>query len=144
MVVLLLGGFCLVFLCGAVYVSVDLIRNMLFVRKAQAAEGIVMEVKIETSRRYDSDTKTTQTQTDSYPIVTFGLPDGRSFTFTSDIPSSSLRRRDRARVLYDPAKPDNARIDTFETLYGDRLFRIGLAAAIAAACGYMLFAYLQD
>jgi len=88
---------------GLLALGIHLYQNAtLFLATAQSARGVVVD--LEPSRTSDDDTWV--------PIVEFEH-EGRTYRFTDSVGSnpSSYRRGDRTRVLYDPSRPANARID---------------------------------
>ena len=52
------------------------------------------------------------------PIVRFVTKDGRSITSSSNIYGSRHRIGESVTVRYDPADPENAKIDSFSQLWG--------------------------
>lgn len=53
------------------------------------------------------------------PVVQFTANDGRTYVVTSDVagPESQFKFGQHLRVLYQPARPDRGRIDTFASLW---------------------------
>ncbi len=129
------AGCSVAFLCLAVWGCLILFKNLRFARRAAVADGVVVSVRKKTTQRFDRDTKSMQTSTSSYPTVSFGTPDGQRHAFTSEV-SSSHKRRDKVRVLYDPLDADDAMIGSFVMLYGRPLGGIALASAM---CGVFIY-----
>ena len=81
-----------------------------FLERAVAASGSVVKL----ARTIDSDGDDTYA-----PVVSFHLKSGPLQTFTSSISSrpASYQPGETVEVLYDPAKPSDARIRSFSQLY---------------------------
>jgi len=82
-----------------------------FIDGAVAADGVVIAFE----ERWDSDDGAYT----YYPRVTFETEDRRKFEFTSDTGSrpAAFDVGEPVRVLFDPAQPDAARIDSFLQLW---------------------------
>lgn len=89
-----------------------------FLAGARSAPGVVTELEY----RRDSDGGT------YYPLVRFRGPDGRDLVFRGQVGSSppAYARGEAVTVLYDPATPENARIDGFFQLWFGPLILGGL------------------
>jgi hypothetical protein len=105
---------------GAVFLVLG-IRNFLrtrrFVSRASSATGTVTDVKTRTSRSHTGDGPRVRTY--RYPVVRFQTRDGRTVEFESETGTSSFSQGpgEQVEVLYDPLKPEEARIKTFMMLW---------------------------
>ena len=98
---------------------------------ALEAEGTVVDLAGERN----SDGKTMYS-----PVVEFTTADGRTLQFTGSTSSNppSWSRGDTAKVLYQPANPEQARLDSFmETWFGPLI--LGFFALVVLLVGYALF-----
>lgn len=93
---------------GAVY---SLVTTWQFIGGAVAADGAVIALE----ERWDSD----DGDYTYYPRVAFETEDHRQVEFTSDTGSrpASFDVGERVRVLFDPARPEAARIESFLQLW---------------------------
>lgn len=109
----------LLFMCaGACTVGVGIYiysNSLAFLDHAKSATGTVVEIAISSSNRPGKKEKVTQR-----PIIEFQLESGDKARFKSELgtKSSSYSVGDTVPVLYDPAEPSEARIDSFLTKYG--------------------------
>ena len=127
-----IGILCLVLGIGLLVTAGNLhSRTRQFVAKARTAPGIVVDLARSTS----SDYRTTGRQTTYAPVVEFTTDSGEKDTFTSSSSSypPAFRKGESVEVLYDPANPYDARINTFGTL--------GLASVIVGGLG-AVFSFL--
>jgi hypothetical protein len=118
---------------GAVY---SIVTTWQFIGGAVAADGVVMALE----ERWDSD----DSDYTYYPRVAFETEDRRRIEFTSDTGSRppSFDVGERVRVLFDPVRPEAARIDSFLQLWllplvlggiGTVFAGFGLAATLSVA-----------
>jgi hypothetical protein len=125
------GGYFLLIsgLCVLVFFLVFMIRTWYFVRRSVGANGEV--VGLECSR----DEVGSATYQSYAPVFTFTVADGRTYRVISNISSSpaAFSVGDSVRVLYDPASPEDARIQKFSELWG--------AALIGCLVGLGFFFY---
>ena len=105
---------------GAVFLVVgvrNFVRTRRFVNQASSTTGTVTDVKTRTSRSHTSSGPRVSTY--RYPVVRFQTQDGRSVEFESETGTSSFSQGpgEQVTVLYDPLKPQDARIKTFMMLW---------------------------
>jgi hypothetical protein len=93
---------------GGIY---SFLSTRAFLRQAVPAEGAVIDL----TAAWDSEDGSYT----YYPRVRFRTPDGRAVEFTSDVGSSppAFEVGEPVRVLFDPANPARARIDSFVQLW---------------------------
>ena len=112
---------------GMLYGGLHLYRTTQeFVAGAATASGTVVELDRRTSNNGDY----------TYaPVVEFSTPDGKDFRFVSSASSSppAFARGEVVRVLYTPANPAEARIDSFGQLWAGGLILAGLGATFFLA-----------
>jgi hypothetical protein len=88
-------------------------ENRAFAARAKSAEGTVIDFERQHTPGDDSREDTT------YAIVRFATDDGRQITFRG--PSvdglAKLRQNDTVRVLYEPADPTVAKVDSYMGLW---------------------------
>lgn len=84
-----------------------------FQRTATHATGVVTALKEETSRNKDGSTSRA-----FYPTIKFQMPDGKNVSFTADtaVDKHEFPVDEPIKVLYAPANPQQARIDSFDSL----------------------------
>lgn len=113
----------LALLCGAFL----LYRNTTaFLQHARVAPGIVESFEEQESTDNESH------KIMYYPVISFSTPDGQPHSFRSDVGTSSRGTTgEKVEVLYDPAKPESARIKGFFHLWG--------AASICGGLGILFF-----
>jgi uncharacterized protein DUF3592 len=134
---------------GAVFLVLgvrNFVRMRRFVSRALSASGTVTDVKVQTSRSHTGDGP--QVRSYRYPVVRFQTQDGRSVEFESKTGTSGFSQKpgEQIEVLYDPLKPEEARIKTFMMLwFGPLIFSVvgffvfvfgslfGLVALVVAA-----------
>ncbi|MFM9842727.1 MAG: DUF3592 domain-containing protein [Dongiaceae bacterium] len=120
-------------LAAAVYCFV---ATWQFIGGAVTADGVVVALE----ERWDSD----HSDYTYYPRVAFETEDRRKFEFTSDTGSrpAAFDIGEPVRVLFDPARPGAARIDSFLQLWllplvlggiGTAFAGFGLAATLSVA-----------
>ena len=105
-------------------------RTAAFVGSAGAAEGTVVAF-----------VQTTSTDGPTYqPIVAFTPASGGPRKLTSDMGASppAYDVGDKVTVLYDPADPGDARIESTFALWGGAIILCGVGTAFAAVGGGML------
>ncbi len=105
-----------------------------FQARATRTEGTVTELSYHHSSKGGS----------YYPEVEFKTPDGRIVHFSGSTGSnpSSYSRGEHVQVLYDPASPEQAKIDSFSEKWLGPLLLGGLGLGFALIGGGMLFAPL--
>ena len=123
---LLTGIFLLIgigLLGGAV---LSFVMTLQFIDRAVAADGVVIALE----ERWDSD----DSAYTYYPRVAFETEDRRKFEFTSDTGSrpASFDIGDPVRVLFDPARPEAARIDSVLQLWLLPLILGGIGTVFSA------------
>jgi len=103
--------------------------SAVLVARAQSADGVVVNHEVE-----DMSTATINSAVYA-PVVSFKTADGRDVTFTSieHAVRAKYPRGLHLRVLYDPAHPERAEIDSWETLwlFGSAFVVCGLALVAA-------------
>jgi hypothetical protein len=105
---------------GAVFLVLGIrnfVRTRRFVSRASPATGTVTDVKTRTSTSHSSEG--TRLRRYRYPVVRFQARDGRTVEFESETGTSSFSQGpgEQVTVLYDPLKPQDARIKTFMMLW---------------------------
>jgi Protein of unknown function (DUF3592) len=121
---------------GAVFLVLG-VRNFLrtrrFVNQSSSATGTVTDVKTRTSRSHTGDGPRLRTY--RYPVVRFQTQDGRTVEFESETGTSGFSQKpgEQVEVLYDPMRPEGARIKTFMMLW--------FAPLIFTVVGFFLFAF---
>jgi predicted membrane channel-forming protein YqfA (hemolysin III family) len=114
--VFLLAGATLLVISIFFYVS-----TRKFLAKAKSTSGKILD----NLRDENSEGSTTYK-----PRFSFAMEDGREVVVQSETGTSSpFRKEQTVTVLYDPAKPEDARINTFVQLW--------LATVICAALGFI-------
>ncbi len=121
---------------GAVFLVVgvrNFVRTRRFVNQASSATGTVTDVKSRTSRSHTSDGPRVRTY--RYPVVRFQTQDGRTVEFESETGTNTFSQKpgEQVEVLYDPLKPEQARIKTFMMLW--------FAPLIFSVVGFFLFVF---
>ena len=93
------------------------LRTRRFVNQASSATGTVTDVKVRTSRSHTSDGP--RIRSHRYPVVRFQTQDGRTVEFESETGTNTFSQGpgEQVEVLYDPLKPEQARIKTFMMLW---------------------------
>ncbi len=115
-------------LAGAVFLVVgvrNFVRTRRFVNQASSATGTVTDVKTRTSRSRTS--SGARVSTYRYPVVRFQTQDGRSVEFESETGTNTFSQRpgEQVEVLYDPLRPEQARIKSFMMLwFGPLIFSV--------------------
>ena len=113
---------------GAVFLVVGVrkfVRTRRFVNQASSATGTVTDVKSRISRSHTSDGPRVRTL--RYPVVRFQTQDGRTVEFESETGTNTFSQKpgEQVEVLYDPLKPEQARIKTFMMLwFGPLIFSV--------------------
>jgi hypothetical protein len=129
----IIGGFFVLLIgLGMLYGTYALWSNgAAFRAKAQTVEGTVVDFASER----DSKGKTMYS-----PIVEYTPADGQTLQMTGSTSSSSpsYSRGEKVQVMYDPATPEAARLDTFmEKFFGPLI--LGFFAVIVTLLGWFLF-----
>ncbi|GAB2879421.1 hypothetical protein GCM10027046_04210 [Uliginosibacterium flavum] len=106
---------------GAVILIIALIwfaNTRSFLSEAQRASGVILELVAS-----ESDDSTVY-----HPVVGYQTPDGENRFFKSSAGSNppAYDEGEEVEVLYSPAKPDDARINSFFSLWGGPLIVGGL------------------
>lgn len=123
-VLMLVGG-------GLVGLGVKvLVDNQRFVAKAASAKGVVVAVReeVRSELRGSGDNEHYVDVTYYYPVVRFLTAREQVVQFQGD--DGSLRVGDSVRILYDPANPRDARLDSWPSSWG--------AGAVPIAVGLVL------
>ncbi|HVR65971.1 MAG TPA: DUF3592 domain-containing protein [Verrucomicrobiae bacterium] len=96
-----------------------------FLANAVSAPGVVIDLEA----RWDSD----DGGYTYYPRVRFATEGGRPYEFTGDVGSSpaSFDVGEEVRVLFDPADPSKARIDSFMQLWFTPLLLAGMGTVFS-------------
>jgi hypothetical protein len=121
---------------GAVFLVLGVrsfLRTRRFVSQATSATGTVTDVQTRTSTSHTGDGPRLRTY--RYPVVRFQTQDGRTVEFESETGTSGFSQKpgEQVEVLYDPLKPEEARIKTFMMLW--------FAPLIFTVVGFFLFAF---
>ena len=103
---------------GAVFLVLGIrnfVRTRRFVSRALSATGTVTDVKNRRSTSHSSEGSRIR----RYPVVRFQTQEGRTVEFESETGTSSFSQGpgEQVEVLYDPLKPEEARIKTFIMLW---------------------------
>lgn len=111
-------------------------RDIAFFNKAVEARGTVIELEEKVSRDRDG------TSRSYYPRVSFIDNKGKEFTFTSNSGSNppGFSEGEEVTVLYDPASPSKAKIDTFFQTWGMSFF-VAILGVIFSALGLSFLIY---
>lgn len=111
----------------------NFVRTRRFVNQASSATGTVTDVKTRTSTSHTGDGPRLRTY--RYPVVRFQTHDGRTVEFESETGTSGFSHKpgEQVEVLYDPLKPEQARIKTFMMLW--------FAPLIFSVLGLFLFVF---
>jgi hypothetical protein len=106
-----------------------------FQRTAAHAAGMVTALKEESSRNKDGATSHA-----FYPTIEFPLPDGKNVSFTADtaVNEHEFPVGESIKVLYDPANPHQARIDSFDSL-GAGPITLGIFGAAFLAGALLIY-----
>jgi len=106
-----------------------------FLGNAVSANGVVTDLE----ERWDSD----DSSYTYYPRVRFETETGQAHEFTGDVGSSpaSFDVGEEVRVLFDPADPSGARIDSFMQLWFVSLILggLGLVFSVVGVCSIFAF-----
>jgi type II secretory pathway pseudopilin PulG len=140
LIVLMLGG--AIFLAVGVKTLVDSQR---FQARAVATNGVVVEIAegVESVRRGSGDNWYYEDVTIFHPVVRFVTAREQEVRFRASEGSEDPSRYgvgDSIGVLYDPANPRDARLDTWVSRRGDSitLVAIGLGLVVLGAVGVWL------
>jgi hypothetical protein len=140
LIVLMLGG--AIFLVVGVKTLVDIQR---FEATAVATNGVVVEIAegVESVRRGSADNWYYEDVTVFHPVVRFVTAREQEVRFQASEGSAdpwAYGVGDSIGVLYDPANPRDARLDTWVSRRGDSITQItiGLALLVIGAVGYWL------
>ncbi len=131
-------GFGMTFrIAGLIFFAASIIwgvRTLYTVTTAQRAEGVVFAVK-ENAGTYNKGRKTSSTY---HPVVRYSTSDGKEIEFTSRLGSGFTLRTngELVTVLYDPARPEAAEIDSFLTLWLAPLI-FGMFGILLSIVGYL-------
>jgi Protein of unknown function (DUF3592) len=103
---------------GAVFLVLgirNLVRTRRFVGRASSATGTVTDIKNRRSTSHSSEGSRIR----RYPVVRFQTQEGRTVEFESETGTASFSQGpgERVDVLYDPLRPEEARIKTFIMLW---------------------------
>jgi hypothetical protein len=108
-----------------------------FVATAQHAGGTVVSLELVTSNLRSRSSSPTWA-----PRVQFATPDGQTHEFVSTSSSNppSYGRGEHVGVLFDPARPEIARIDSFFSLWGAPLIFTVLGGVFVLIMGVVMLA----
>lgn len=128
--IFMFAGACTV--CVGIYIYSN---TLAFLGRSKAATGTVVEIVVSTTDRPGKKARTTQR-----PLIEFRTENGEPTRFKSELgtKNSSYSVGDTVPVLYDPADPTEARIDSFLTKYGLETLLSGLGT-IFLAIGLIAF-----
>jgi hypothetical protein len=122
-----------------------LVDSQRFLARAVTTNGVVVDVAevVEQVRRGSGDNWYYEDATIFYPVVRFVTAREQEVRFQAKEGSEDPARYgvgDSIRVLYDPANPRNARLDTWVSRRGDSLtmVAIGLGLVVIGAVGFWL------
>lgn len=106
-----------------------------FLGNAVSADGVVIDLE----ERWDSD----DSSYTYYPRVRFETETGQPYEFTGDVGSSpaSFDVGEGVRVLFDPADPSSARIDSFMQLWFVSVILGGMGLVFSIVGGGSFFAF---
>lgn len=108
-----------------------------FLSQATQTEGVVVDLSL--SRSDNSDVY--------YPVVTFQTQSGESVQFKASVGSNppSYEEGEKVEVLYDPAAPKEAEINSFSSLYLAPLI-LGILGSVFFLIGFsiILYGYLKQ
>jgi hypothetical protein len=126
----------LFFVVGAVLLFLGIrnfVRTRRFVSRASSATGTVTEVRTRTSTSHTGDGPRMRTY--RYPVVRFQSQDGRTVEFESETGTSSFSQGpgEQVEVIYDPLRPEEARIKSFMMLW--------FVPLIFSVVGFFMFAF---
>ena len=126
----------LFFVVGAVLLFLGIrnfVRTRRFVSRASSATGTVTDVKTSTNTSHSSGGARVRRY--RYPVVRFQTQDGRTVEFESETGTSSFSQGpgEQVEVIYDPLKPEEARIKTFMMLW--------FVPLIFCVVGFFVFAF---
>ena len=137
----------LVYILGFIFTGVGLLltgteiyiaaTTVHFVATASRATGNVFEIKISSSRDTNGDLNTYYS-----PEIEFTDDGGSTITFVSDVESSyeSYSVGDTVPVIYDPANPHHANIDSFFRIWGTALMSGVMGVAfLFAGVGILIY-----
>jgi hypothetical protein len=111
--------------------SRNFVRTRRFVSRASSVTGTVTDVKIRKSTSHSSEDPRIR----QYPVVQVQTQDGRMVEFESETGISSFSRGpgEQVEVLYDPLRPEEARIKSFMMLW--------FAPLIFSVLGFFMFVF---
>jgi hypothetical protein len=132
----LIGIFCIPGPLGLL-ISLNLIlHRAAFIHTALRTDGTVIWME---------PVRTTRTGAGSYiPVFRFTATDGRLHIINSDVsvPSSTFKRGERVRVLYQQSNPEIARIDAFSTLWQESLV-VGIWGAVWSSVPVLILVVIR-
>jgi cytochrome c-type biogenesis protein CcmH/NrfF len=103
----------------------NFVRTRRFVNQASSTTGRVTDVKTRTRRSHTSSGPRVSTY--RYPVVRFQTQDGQSVEFESETGTNTFSQKpgEQVEVLYDPLRPEQARIKSFMMLwFGPLIFSV--------------------
>jgi Protein of unknown function (DUF3592) len=117
---------------GGVY---SFVSTREFLGNAVSADGVVIDLE----ERWDSD----DSSYTYYPRVRFATETGQPYEFTGDVGSSpaAFDVGEGVRVLFDPADPSSARIDSFMQLWFASMILGGMGLIFSIVGGGSIFAF---
>jgi Protein of unknown function (DUF3592) len=119
-----------------------LVDNQRFVAKAAGATGVVLYVREEVRRERVGTGSNERDEDVSYfsPVVQFHTARGQVVEFEGN--DGSLRAGDSVRVLYDPANPQDARLDSWSSRWGAGTVPLAIGLVLIAV-GAVLYRLLR-
>ena len=119
-----------------------LVDNQRFVAKAAGATGVVLYVREEVRRERVGSGNNERDEDVSYfyPIVQFHTAREQVVEFEGN--DGSLRAGDSVRVLYDPANPQDARLDSWSSRWGAGTVPLAIGLVLIAV-GAVLYRLLR-
>lgn len=119
-----------------------LVDNQRFVAKAAGATGVVLYVREEVRRERVGSGNNERDEDVSYfyPIVQFHTAREQVVEFEGN--DGSLRAGDSVRVLYDPANPQGARLDSWSSRWGAGTVPLAIGLVLIAV-GAVLYRLLR-
>jgi hypothetical protein len=113
-------------LAGALLIGLgvrEFVTTQRFLAKASTADGVVVRVDKVVDYQWvgSGDERTYEKVTAYYPVVRFVTASGQVVQYTDDVGEDppAYRVGDSVRVLYDPANPQKARLDTWSSRWLD-------------------------
>jgi hypothetical protein len=117
-------------LVGAFFIGLgvrSLVTTQRFLAKASTADGVVVRLDKVVERSREGDRYTLY-----YPVVRFVTASGQVVEYSDDLGEDppAYRVGDSVRVLYDPADPQKARLDTWSSQWLGATIQIGVGGLV--------------